>query len=407
MTASKLLHVLGGGPWQIPTVRLAKALGLRVLVTDMYSDRPAYALADAHEVVDITHTEATLDVARRHRIDGILCDTTDFGVPTAAYVAERMGLPGIGFETALNCTNKTRMRRCVEQAGLCVPRHVTIRAHADLPAAIECVGIPLVAKPVDNQAGRGVSIVARRQDVTAAFTQAKRFSRSGMVLLESTVAGTEIIADGFVVDGRCHVLGVARKVPYPDNRTIASRIIYESTWSLICTREQVHAGCAATVDALGLRNGVFHAEFIVGPDQVVPIDFAARGGGVMIYTHAIPHIAGADVNRAMIEMAVGRPVAIRARPRPLAANIEFIRSHPGVLDAVLGIESALRVPGVAAIHLNLERGQRIGSLTQKDDRLGYVVALGDTTEQVLAAARDAEALLSVRIAGTNAALPVQ
>jgi hypothetical protein len=50
----KLLHVLGAGPWQLPTVRLAKSIGYRVLVTDVYAERPAYALADFHEVVDIT-----------------------------------------------------------------------------------------------------------------------------------------------------------------------------------------------------------------------------------------------------------------------------------------------------------------------------------------------------------------
>ena len=46
-----LLHVLGGSPWQIPTVRLAKSMGYRVLVTDYFQDRPAYAYADFHEVV--------------------------------------------------------------------------------------------------------------------------------------------------------------------------------------------------------------------------------------------------------------------------------------------------------------------------------------------------------------------
>ena len=102
----KLLHVLGGGPWQLPTVRLAKALGHRVLVSDMYRERPAYALADEHEVVDITDCEATLQLASRCRIDGIICDTTDVGVVTAAFVAERLGLPGIGHETARNFTDK-------------------------------------------------------------------------------------------------------------------------------------------------------------------------------------------------------------------------------------------------------------------------------------------------------------
>ena len=93
---SRLVHVLGGGQWQLPTVQLAKSLGYRVLVTDIYEQRPAYACADAHAAVDITDRESTLRVAREHRVNGIICDTTDVGVPTMAYVAEQLGFPGSG-----------------------------------------------------------------------------------------------------------------------------------------------------------------------------------------------------------------------------------------------------------------------------------------------------------------------
>src|SRR5215831_10798249 len=102
----KTIHILGAGQWQIPAIKLAKALGYRVFVTDMYQERPGHQLADDYEVVDITDREQTLRAAGARRIDGIVCDTTDVGVPTMAWVAERLGLPGIGYDTALNFTNK-------------------------------------------------------------------------------------------------------------------------------------------------------------------------------------------------------------------------------------------------------------------------------------------------------------
>jgi biotin carboxylase len=310
MTEAPLLHVLGGGPWQLPTVLLAKAMGLRVLVTDMYRERPAYAIADCHEVIDITDREATLQAARRHQIGGVLCDSTDVGVPTAAWVAERLGLPGIGYDTALNCTNKARMRQCVDLAGLVVPRHAEVREQDELAAALRSVGTPLVLKPVDNQSGRGVRLVDDAGALAEAFYHAKGFSRCGAVLLEAVVTGMEIIVDGFVFDGRTIVLCVASKRPYEDNPTVASRILYAPEWSLPCPQQVVESACARTVAAVGLDNCVFHAEFIVDATRAVPIDFAARGGGVLIYRRVIPHVAGVDANRAMIELALGRQVCI-------------------------------------------------------------------------------------------------
>ncbi|MGA7179639.1 MAG: ATP-grasp domain-containing protein [Thiobacillaceae bacterium] len=396
--AQKLIHILGGGPWQVPTVRLAKALGYRVLVSDMYPDRPAYALADFHVVADITDREATLEIARRHRIDGILCDTTDVGVPTAAFVAEQLGLPGMGFATAINCTNKGRMRQLAERAGLVVPPYRLITSALELDEAAAAVGYPLVAKPVDNQSGRGVSRVADYNSLAAGFALAKRFSCSGDVLIEACVEGVEIIVDGFVVGGNPQILGLAYKTPYADNATVSSRINYPGG-----PRQSNHAHIRATarkaLAALGLRDGVFHAEYILRGEDIVPIDVAARGGGCMIYTHVIPHVSGVDVNRAMIRMAMGESVRIDPLEMPKAANIEFMRMPAGKLSRIMGMEAAAAIPGVAAIHFNVGGGDHVGPLEHKDQRPGYVVALADTGEEAIDISHQAKSRISLLMAG--------
>jgi len=392
----KLLHILGAGPWQLPTVRLAKSLGHRVLVTDVYPERPAYALADFHEVVDITDRKGTLAVSTRYRIDGVLCDTTDVGVPTAAYVAERLGLPGMGYETALNFTDKGRMRQLTDRGGLVVPRYRLVDSAGGLKDAAAEVSYPLIVKPVDNQSGRGVSRLADGTNLEAAYQAARGFSRSGTVLIESCVEGSEIIVDGFVVKGHPQILGVARKIPYPDTVTVSSRIHYPGG-PPGSDFDRIASAACRTVTALGLLNGVFHAEFIIHGDEVVPIDIAARGGGVMIYSHVIPYISGVNANREMIQLAAGESIAIKPQPIPRAANIEFIRLPPGRISEIIGIEAAAAVPGIAAIHFNLGIGEQVGALEHKDRRPGYVVALADTASEVIDIALRAKSLISVRM----------
>ena len=51
----KRLLVLGAGPWQLPTLRKARELGLYVVVTDGAKDRPGFEIADAFEVADIAN----------------------------------------------------------------------------------------------------------------------------------------------------------------------------------------------------------------------------------------------------------------------------------------------------------------------------------------------------------------
>jgi biotin carboxylase len=370
----------------------------------MYSDRPAYSLADFHAVVDITDRVATLEIARRHRIDGILCDTTDVGVPTAAYVAEQLGLPGMGHEVALNFTHKGRMRQMTERSGLTLPQYRLFKAGESLDGFTQELGMPLIVKPVDSQSGKGVTVVEDRDGLPQAFRHAKEHSREGTVLIEGVARGTEIIVDGFMLDGEVYILGMARKVPNPLQPTVSTRITYGEYFPKE-TAEQIEAVNRRTLTALGLRSGVFHAEYILSGEDVIPIDIAARGGGCMIYTHVLPQVSGVDANRAMIALAMGERPSILPTQRK-AANIEFFGMPEGVLAAIEGGDEAARQPGVLGMHFNLAVGDRIGPLRKKDDRPGYIVAGGDTAGAAIVATLTAKSCLRVRMGGDDRPLPV-
>ena len=68
--------------------------------------------------------------ARRHAVDGVLTVSADRAVPVVAAVAEALGLPGIGTETAHLMTHKIAMRRTLADAGVPQPRFAGAARHA-------------------------------------------------------------------------------------------------------------------------------------------------------------------------------------------------------------------------------------------------------------------------------------
>lgn len=397
MTAqAPLLHVIGAGPWQLATIGRAQQLGCRVLVTDGMADRPGFAAADLHAVADITDLEATLAVARRHGVTGVLCDTTDNGVLAAAHVAAELGLPGLSRAAALNCTDKARMTACAAAAGLLVPASVKVQSPQAALAAAQGPG-PWVFKPVDNQSGRGVSVVTQASARSAAVSAAFRNSRSQEVLVQEFISGSEIIVDSLVVAGRVHRLGIASKAPYPDNPTISSRITYDAKSLAPEVLARVDDTNLRLLQALGVRQGLVHAEYMLTADQVVPIDVAARGGGVHIYSLVLPHVSGVDAMRCAIELALGRPVTVKPLEHSLAANIEFLRCGAGVIQSIQGVKEAADVPGVARVHLNRQAGQRVGGLDDKDQRLGHVITLTATAGAAVQAGERAAQAIHVEL----------
>lgn len=394
--AAPLLHVIGAGPWQLRTIILAKSMGLRVLVTDGYADRPGYAVADLHEVADITDLEATLVAARRHRVDGIICDTTDNGVLAAAHVADLLRLPGIGIDAARNCTDKSRMTAAVMQAGLAVPPMACVRSAEALSESALAMGGPWVVKPVDNQSGRGVTVVKDNHRLQAAFATALSCSRSGKVAVQRQVRGLEVIVDSIVVGGRVVRLGLATKVQYPDNPTISERIIYGAQ-PLPVPTERIDEVNVAAISALGIRQGLVHAEYMISNGEIMALDIAARGGGALIYPLVLPHVSGVNAMRAAIELALGLPTTAVPVPDARAASIEFLRCGPGRVVAIEGVEIASGMLHVAAVQIGVKVGDHIGRLQDKEDRAGLVVALAQTTNDAEAAARQAAAMIKVTV----------
>jgi biotin carboxylase len=394
---SRLLHVLGGGLWQLPTIRLAKEMGYRVLVTDVYPQRPGYALADLHEVVDIRDAEGTLAVARRHRIDGIVCDTTDVGVPTAAYVAERLGLPGLGVDVARRFTSKYEMRQRTTMAGLQRTRFVLVRSERELEAAARHVGYPLVVKPIDNQSSRGVHKVEAPHRLRECFEAARRQTRAAGVLLEEFLPGREVTVEGLCLDGRYHTLAISDKEHYAHRPEVACRLTYPPAFPDEVTA-RIRRMNEDVVRALRLRNGITHAEYMVDGGRVALVEIAARGGGSLIHSHIVPHVSGIDAPRLYLRFLLGEPPELPAEPRHRAANLEFFDFPAGRVQAIHGIEEAKRLPGVAELLLEFRPGDVLKPPDDDRARPGLMVVLGETRSEVLATSARVRELVRVETA---------
>jgi biotin carboxylase len=393
----KLLHVLGGGQWQLPTIELAQSMGYRVLVTDMYQERPAYAIADAHEVVDITDRDATLAAARRHGIDGIICDTTDVGVPTMAYVAEQLGLPSIGQLAAERFTNKYLMRKLTAEAGVQSVGHYRVASLEELVAGAAALGYPVVVKPADNQSSRGVHRVDKPAGLAPAWEDARRFTKKPTVLVEEFLRGTEITVEGLMMAGGYTTLAISDKDHFPHRPEVANRLTYPGAFDDRVMRT-IRETNEAVVRTLGLESGVTHAEYMVHGGAVRLVEIAARGAGSYVYTHIAPHVAGIDAPRLYLQFVMGEAPTVSDPGTRRAANLEFFSFPAGRVTAIHGVAEAQALPGVAKILLEFGVGDVLQPPDDDRSRPGLMVVLGDTRAQVLAVSAEVKRTVKVEVA---------
>ena len=403
--AGKRLLILGAGLWQADYIRHARRLGAETWATDWSDDAVGKRDADHFAPIDVTHAEETLAFARQARIDGVLT-AADVAVPTAAFIAAELGLPGYSPAVAAQATNKLSMRRRSEAVGINCPRFTPVRSVADASLLATSLSFPAIVKPVDNCSSRGVRFVPAPEELSAAVAEALAASRAGEALVEQFLVGTEGSVEALIQNGRVIILGACDKtksaLPYRYDLELRYPGAYDAE-----TRREIDALPARIAEGFGIADGILHIEFLVTADSrhVYLIEFAVRGCGSKVCTHLMPRLTGIDVVRVLIRQAFGLPTAALDPACHLHGALHFLMFPPGRVTAVRGVDEAGSLPGVIDACVEPVPGDTIEEVRDGRSRPGHVLVSGATpadVQRTIARARDLIEIDYVHASGVKA-----
>ncbi|MEA2063369.1 MAG: ATP-grasp domain-containing protein, partial [Gemmatimonadota bacterium] len=215
MISKRGILIIGAGIMQIPLIEAARRMGLRTVVIDYNLKAPGMALADIALEVSTRNIDFSVLAARKIAgqvpIHGVLTVGTDAS-RTVSAVAAALELPGIRYDVAERSTDKIKMRQCFRDHNVPSPDFEYVWTRAEAHAAIERLGCPAVIKPADNMGARGVRLIEKPSQVDDSFTQARRASVSGMIIMEEFMEGPELSIDALVWDGNIEITGVSDRI---------------------------------------------------------------------------------------------------------------------------------------------------------------------------------------------------
>jgi biotin carboxylase len=397
----KTVLFVGAGRHQRRAILRAKQLGLRVVAVDRNPDAAGLQHADEAEVVDFVDVEGVIEVARRFGVDGALTVSADRAVPIVAAVAEALGLPGIGTDTAHLMTHKVAMRRKLAQGGVPQPRFAAVRARREAAPAAETVGFPAVLKPADSGGQRGLFLLKSFDDLDRHLHAALVESPTGEAILEEFTDGLEL--NGLIVTrgGEPYPLLLSDRLRPPGEgfgvgwiHSFPSKLFGDAF-------EEAERVALRAVRTLGLQDGIAFPQLIVRDGKAVIVEVAARIPGGQMADLAF-HALGVDLVEIALRQALGEEapdeLVLPRHSRPTA--IRFLTARPGPLPVgkvtkVSGVDRVLRAPGVVQADVFLQEGETIRPVRLDGDRRGYVIAVGQTNVQALERAEAAARLLYV------------
>jgi len=390
MTSNKTLMILQAGQSQIRIIKTAKKMGLRVISTDRDKNAPGFKVANIGESVDVVDHEGTLKLAEKCEIDGIL-PGGDVSLPTAAYVAEEMGLVGLTPEQAEIVTNKELYYEIFRKSNIPYPITGIIEDLEECNRLSKDIGFPVIIKPTTSFGGsRGVKRINNISEVEEAFFFAKSASKNGRVMVEKFLEGEEHTIESIVHDGKNHVLAISDKERIKESYCLATSLNYPSQLSEETIRK-IKDIAQRVADVVGLKNWITHIEVITYNGEIKVIDFGARGGGAgYIPTVIVPNVCGVNMMEEFIRILLGeRPQNIQEKFKR-GIIYRFFTPSPGKVIDIKGIEEVKEMEDVIDFHLYVKEGDIIPPLTTQLERSGYFVVKGKSFDDAMNKAKHVE-----------------
>ncbi len=311
MNQKKLL-LLGGAHYLRPVIREAHALGLYVITCDYLPDNTAHKLSDQYLNISILDKDKVLDAAKELQIDGVMSFACDPGVVTAAYVAEKLGLPyPASYESTCILQDKGRFRAFLRDNGFTVP---WAHSYTDKQAALhdaKSFTWPCIVKPVDCAGSKGVRRVDSSFELEAAIDYALDFSHSAAFIIEQfiTQRGYSSDTDCFVKDGvLCYCSFDEQRF---DREAENPYTPAAYSWPSSMPQEiqaELKSELQRLMTLLGITTGVFNIETRQGTDgRAYIMECTPRGGGNRL-SEVLEMATGTKLVQNAVRAAVGLPV---------------------------------------------------------------------------------------------------
>lgn len=400
----KKLLLLGGARYIIPVIKKAHDLGIYTITCDYLPNNIAHKFSDEYWNISIVEKDKVLAAAENAGIDGVMSFACDPGVVTAAYVAERLGLPfQCGYEEACILQDKGRFRDFLINNNFNSPH---ARKYTNLEQAYDDVNYfdwPVIVKPVDSAGSKGVTKVESVDELEAAVETALKSSRIKSFIIEDFISfdGFHSDSDILVIDGKLEFIACSDQMfdCKASNPYTPAFIIWPSSMKQIYQKEFENE-LQRLIDILNIRTGLFNVELCVGSNGIPYImEVSPRGGGCKI-AEIQQEIYGIDFIEYEVKKAVGLHVENVGKYECQGSWCEMVihsdTDTEGIFNCIT-IDDSVKSRYVRAIDLALKKGGKVLPFTGANMAIGDMFLQFETREELDRVISDVDSWLSIEL----------
>jgi len=359
-------------------------MGLYVIVADYDENAPAKIMADKASMVSATDIDAVVNLIKEEKIDGVLTGFIELLLPYYQQVCEKAQLPCYASKEHIDyATNKNKFKQLCRDYNVPVVEEYKI----DYPfykADCENISYPVLIKPSDNTAGRGISICYNTDELIENYRKTLSFSPSKQVIVEKYMPWKEVTIFYTIQDGNVFLTAIAdRYIQNRQNKSIPLPVAYIFPSKYL--QDYINSLDSKVVNmfkSVGVQNGMIFIQSFVKNGNFVFYEMGFRLTATLEYhilsktnnINILEHLTYFAVTGKMSENELYKTIVPTSDK--FGGNITFL-IKPGIIGKIEGEHEVLKLQGVTACFLSYKEGdeipeQAVGTLLQVIARVLFV-----------------------------------
>ncbi len=386
---------IGAGFNQIPLIETAKKMGFQVIGVDTNPCAPGFIMCDLkiQEAVDnyldiyMKLSELLID----GEIKGIMTKSYGAAMKTASYLSEKFNIPFIPFSRSCDFINKKRMKEIFKKNRILSPAVLKIDHKSRLKKKWN-IKFPVIKKPAVGHAKEGITIINNKDEMAASIKTKDTYEK---FIFEEFIKGEEIIAIGIVHRKKFYLAEITDKVTTPFPHFVD--ILHAAPSKYFHMHEEIMIIGQNVADAFEVTTSPMVMEFIVSEKgKLYLIEAVPEFGGEFLSDILIPVRTGyhiiAEAVKGNTESGFKAP---RMKRTKTSIVVKYITGKKGTLLS-FNPQGPRQIGGVVFSRIFKEIGSAVSEPVNNLDRVGVIVASGNSMNEAIHRAEDAEKKFNIR-----------
>ena len=383
----KRLLLLGSNLWKDSIKQFAEENGVYLIFAGLYPGA-LDEIADEHYRIDTTDSSVMIPFIKEHDIDGVFMGGSEFIISKTCDYINQMGYP-------CYCTKNQwdLMQNKQEFKETCKKYNVPITPEFNLDDRLQNKDFPVIVKPVDSCASRGITVCRTQEELDIAKEKALAESSSKRILIEKFVdnGGITNVVKYVAIDGNYYIEAMGDRYVM-NNGLITAISFFPSNYLSVWIQKYNQCVCDM-LRGIGFRNGVVAFQTIPDDDNMYVYECCLRVAGGMTFKMTDATCSHNSLKMLLYHSLTGRMCEIDEIKKidpcfnGMFGSSMAIPLREGTIASISGEEQILRMNSV----VNFIHYYKIGnSITKKhlntaDQFYARIMVIGQNKKDICAA----------------------